>query len=79
MECGLSQLAQGCIAFAVAVTASWPASAQTPPDPATIVHSQEDQSAEIAVAWLGGIDARAGMGSLPGAAGPATGASAQTD
>jgi len=58
MEHGLSQLAPGWIALAVALTASWAAPAQTPADPAAIVQSQENQSAELAAAWLGSSDAR---------------------
>lgn len=58
MEHGLSQLAPRCVALAVAITASWAAPAQTPADPAAIVQSQENRSAELAAAWLGSSDAR---------------------
>jgi hypothetical protein len=54
----MRHFAPGCVALAVAVTASWAAPAQTPADPAAIVQSQENRSAELAVAWLGSSDAR---------------------
>ncbi len=55
----MRQLAPGIIvALAVAITASWATPAQTPADPAAIVQSQENRSAELAAAWLGSSDAR---------------------
>lgn len=58
MEYRLRQLAPGCVLLAVAIIASWAAPAQTSADPAAIAQSQENQSAELAAAWLGSSDAR---------------------
>jgi len=58
MEYGLRHFAPGYVALAVAITASWAAPAQTPRDPAAIVQSQENRSAELAAVWLDNSDAR---------------------
>jgi hypothetical protein len=55
---GLIEFAAGALGLAIVTASSLCAIAQSPPDPAAIVQSQQNQSATLAATWLASSDAR---------------------